>query len=421
MFETAVDLIHALPNEEGTKAKTELIRRHQRDPGVQALLHAALHPLITYGIKALPQVSNDGEQPLQKASMTLLARLADRTLTGGRAHLAVQTHLSALRPTHQDVFRRVLLKDLRLGIGVTVVNKAIPGLIPVFSCMLAQPFEEKRIKSWPVMVQPKLDGMRILAVVDRNTNAVGFFSRNGNPVTTLDSLADGVLAAAHASTVEGIEVVFDGEILSGTFLNTVSQVRRKNEDAADAVFHVFDVLPGWVFRGEEQDGYADAMGRLESHVKPLGSLGSNRVIPIESHLCHSYEEIYAHYQRIRDAGGEGVIVKVVGSRYEPKRSYSWMKIKAKETADIRVIGLEEGTGKNAGSTGAILAEYKGKEVAVSGLSDALRAELWAVHQEDPAVLIGRIIEVEYHEETEYGSLRHPRFLRFRDSQTGQKE
>jgi hypothetical protein len=31
------------------------------------------------------------------------------------------------------------------------------------------------------------------------------------------------------------------------------------------------------------------------------------------------------------------------------------------------------------------------------------------------------VEVEYHEKTAYGSLRHPRFVRFRDSLTGDKE
>ena len=88
-----------------------------------------------------------------------------------------------------------------------------------------------------------------------------------------------------------------------------------------------------------------------------------------------------------------------------------MKIKAEETLDLYVTGWEPGTGKYEGMIGALIVNHKGVPVNVgSGLSDTLR-------QEDPAEIVGRMIEVEYHEVTPDGSLRHPRFKRFRDDKS----
>jgi len=88
-----------------------------------------------------------------------------------------------------------------------------------------------------------------------------------------------------------------------------------------------------------------------------------------------------------------------------------MKYKAFFDADVKVIGLQEGTGKHQGKLGSFLVDYKGVEVRVgSGLNDELREQIWS----DQANVIGRTIEVRYQEETPDGSLRFPTFVCFRN-------
>jgi len=78
---------------------------------------------------------------------------------------------------------------------------------------------------------------------------------------------------------------------------------------------------------------------------------------------------------------------------------------------VEITGLQEGTGKFEGQLGALVVNFEGVTVNVgSGLTDALRESIWL----DKDSHIGRLVEVEYHEVTPDKSLRHPRFIRFRD-------
>jgi DNA ligase-1 len=66
------------------------------------------------------------------------------------------------------------------------------------------------------------------------------------------------------------------------------------------------------------------------------------------------------------------------------------------TLDLEIVGYEEGSGRLAGTLGAILVEYKNNVVRVgSGFSDELRREIW----KDRIFWFGRICEIQYFEET----------------------
>jgi ATP-dependent DNA ligase len=109
---------------------------------------------------------------------------------------------------------------------------------------------------------------------------------------------------------------------------------------------------------------------------------------------------------------EGAIVKPLDGLYELKRTWGWMKLKAEETEDLRVVGVFEGEGRFQGMLGGLIVDRNGVSVRVGGgFSDEQRRELWS----GGVKVCNRLIEVEFHEVIkETGSLRHPRFLRFRD-------
>jgi DNA ligase-1 len=84
-----------------------------------------------------------------------------------------------------------------------------------------------------------------------------------------------------------------------------------------------------------------------------------------------------------------------------------------------VIGVEEGTGRNAGRLGALVCSGMddGKFITVnvgSGLSDEQRDEFW----QERNLVIGQTVEIlcdviSQNQDGTY-SLRFPRFVRFRD-------
>jgi hypothetical protein len=117
---------------------------------------------------------------------------------------------------------------------------------------------------------------------------------------------------------------------------------------------------------------------------------------------------------INDARGlpysEGVLVKYQDSRDE------WFKVKANDTLDVRVIRCLEGSGKFAGSLGAMVVEGPTgveSEIGSFQLTNEQRRWIWE-HRE---VLTGQIAEVRALTVNESGAIRSGVFVRFHPSRS----
>jgi DNA ligase-1 len=114
----------------------------------------AYDSLVTFGVKKVPKIDepDDGrESTITYGDFARLAdRLAKRELSGHAARDAINDFLQDCTTTEwNDFYRRVLLKDLKVGASESTINKALKGLvkaghkeagdfiIPVFSCQLA--------------------------------------------------------------------------------------------------------------------------------------------------------------------------------------------------------------------------------------------------------------------------------------------
>jgi DNA ligase-1 len=112
---------------------------------------------------------------------------------------------------------------------------------------------------------------------------------------------------------------------------------------------------------------------------------------------------------------EGVMINICDAKYEFGRTWNLMKVKKMNTLDLEIVGYEEGSGRLAGTLGAIHVRYKnGNIVKVgSGFSDELRTLIWL----EPSDFVGKIVEIQYFEETTNAdggiSLRFPVFKDFR--------
>lgn len=405
------------------------------------VLELATSPFITFGVKPA-KAKKFGTAHFDADSeglFELLNMLARRDLTGNAAKDTVAKVLEEHAPESSELLWRILNKDLRCGATAKTVNAVLPGTIPTFDVMLAHKFEEKNYKKfkWPVAVEPKLDGVRVICLV--NNQKAQFFSRTGKPFPAVEHLGKDVIDMVQRyfrdklpNHINSARIAFDGEVVSGNFNKTVGDVRRKDEAATDAEYHMFDVMPYDKFT-------ADDVTTLElSYLKRRDLLGgflaysrspALKQTPIET--AANPDEAQAIYAKFRSQGLEGAIVKPYEGFYEKKRSRNWLKLKNEETEDLVVSGAFEGTGKYEGMLGGLICSRNGVEVRVGGgFSDAQRTEFWTAYQEDklyfdghpelfgvevgPGDMLGRMIEVEFHEVTPDGSLRHPRFVRFRD-------
>ena len=80
-------------------------------------------------------------------------------------------------------------------------------------------------------------------------------------------------------------------------------------------------------------------------------------------------------------GNEGIMIKDPDSFYECKRSTTWLKSKPFIEISLQVKNVEEGTGRNIGKLGAVIAEGEddGKFFKLnigSGFTDEQRLNYW---------------------------------------------
>jgi len=147
----------------------------------------ALDPLVTFGVKQVPEKAENEVLSAQGLSWENFKELADkliaRELTGHAARDAIILQMNiATAEQWNGFYRRILIKDLRCGCSEKTVNKIAKKFpqytIPTFTCALAHDsanHEKKMVGKKQIEV--KLDGVRVLAVC--KSGKVELFSRNG--------------------------------------------------------------------------------------------------------------------------------------------------------------------------------------------------------------------------------------------------
>ena len=391
--------------------------------------------LTTFGVKKVPTHSGPDGQGLPWAAFKELAHLlATRQLTGHDARDAIELALSASTQRQwNDWYRRILIKDMRAGFTEGTVNrvckKAYPQfVIPVFECMLAHDGakHEKKIAG-KKLLEPKLDGVRVITVVNAENKTAVMYSRNG---TLLENF--GHITQAIEANIELFDrsCIIDGEMVSSSFQALMKQVHRKSDvDSNDARLMVFDMIPLSEFqRGESSLGQRRRSNALRAMKPVFDRVGFLDIIPqIEVDLDSYVGELeFKQYNKDAiEAGFEGIMIKSVDAPYECKRSVSWLKMKPFIEVSLEITDVEEGTGKNVGRLGALVCSGvdDGRTIQVNvggGFSDDDRIEFW----NNRANLPGQIVEVRADAITQNQdgtySLRFPRFLRFRGFAAGEK-
>jgi DNA ligase-1 len=390
----------------------------------------ALSPYITFGVKQVPTHGGpDGQGLPWEAFKELCHLLQTRQLTGDDARSAIELALSASTKSQwNDWYRRILIKDLRCGVSEKTVNKVKKGAIPVFECMLAHDGanHEKKIAGVKLL-EPKLDGVRCITIVDYDARTVTMYSRNGKVLENFSHITDALLE--HIDDIER-SYVLDGEIISSSFQALMKQVHRKdNVKADDAVLMLFDIVPLSEFQTGKSTLGQRRRSKLLANMKPtFDRVGNIGIIPQTEVDLDGYVgelQFKEFNQTAIKEGYEGIMIKDPDAKYECKRSASWLKMKPFIEVSLAVTATEEGTGRNADKLGALVCEGEddGKTISVnvgSGFTDSDRDEFWG----DRDALIGQIVEVRADAVTQNQdgtySLRFPRFLRFRGFRAGEK-
>jgi len=441
MFDPCQNVISTL-EDHNSRLDKEAIILAQAEAGNSEFFQGcrlALDPMITFGLKQIPEKKDEDGPGLDWDSFSLIITgFVNRSLTGNLARDTVANMMaSATKAQWNGWYRRILIKDLRCGVSEKTVNKVVEKkwpdyAIPVFSCQLAHDSANHESKvTGKKLIEVKLDGVRVITIV-RADGRVDMFSRNGKELLNFPHICEQISAVVKAkSTSKDMDLVLDGEIMSSSFQDLMTQVHRKSDvKANDAILNLFDVLP----LADFEKGFYNKTQRVRSTMVQFWVGQNQEMLP--NVTCLANEEVdldtaegQTRYKEINAqavAGGyEGIMIKDPEAGYECKRSVAWLKLKPFIEVSLEVVDVEEGTGRNVGRLGAIVCQGvdDGKTIRVnvgSGFSDSDRDSYWVSRDS----LLGQIVEVRADAVTQNQdgtySLRFPRFLRFRGFQIGEK-
>lgn len=270
--------------------------------------------------------------------------------------------------------------------------------------MLAEPFDARRLigphrncwNTWPVFVQPKLDGVRCRVE----------WLPNG-PVL-LSSTEDIIRSVPHINQLlqNWPKLELDGELyVHGWDFDQINSVVSRDvnlhPDHQLVKLHIFD-MPSALPNSMRNE----VLSAL--HTKYYENA---HIVFVTTFLAHSITQVYEQMEYFRLLGYEGIIVRHPEAEYSRKRVQTMMKFKPKKRDDYIIVEVNEAiseSGVGLGRIGSFTCRSPQDpasdlfDVSASSLKHKYSGELWHKRKQ----LIGLNLCVNYQNMTQRGV---PRF------------
>jgi ATP-dependent DNA ligase len=194
--------------------------------------------------------------------------------------------------------------------------------------MLAHKFKDHKGKvEFPVYVQPKLNGMRMLF-----DGEVGF-SRGNKEI---------IPEVIQHLTLETLGNILDGELMlpNNVLLQESMKAIKKYrpELSPELLYHVYDIVDNTRTFEERND-----------LIKVLSPFFPSNVVTVPTYICHNETDVIKYHTMFTKAGYEGTMIRDPQMGYEiGKRSYSLLKLKDFVDAEYKIVDVIEGEGSDKG-------------------------------------------------------------------------
>jgi DNA ligase-1 len=211
---------------------------------------------------------------------------------------------------------------------------------------------QKRIE-FPCFIQPKLDGMRCIAVIENGVCTL--WSRTRKPINTVPHIVASLEERFKATSGR---LIFDGElynhVLCDDFEELISILRKDEPDQEGKYkqieYHVYDTVMSMNFSARSTV-VKDSLKNLQ------------HVVIVPTCECLTLEDLDKEYIAFCELGYEGAMARNGSSPYEEgKRSVHLQKMKPFQDDEFPIIGINEGRGKDAGTVATFTClTHDGKE------------------------------------------------------------
>jgi DNA ligase-1 len=268
------------------------------------------------------------------------------------------------------------------------------GVLP----MLAKKFSEQANKiKYPCFTQPKLDGIRCVAIV--KDGACTLWSRTRKQIKSCPHIVQELEAA-----FETRDIILDGELYNHDFksnfehiVHLVRQDKTPDPQHTDVQYHVYDVI-------EDKLCGPTFADRTENLDIIFAAYEFYSIKQVDTEEVESEDQVMEFFEKFRAMGYEGSMLRNYDSKYVNKRSNDLQKVKEFDDGEFKVTGIKEGRGKLAGHAIFICVDNKGDEFEAKLKGDTSRLKEYF---DDHSLWKGKQLTVQYQGLT--GKNKVPRF------------
>jgi len=401
-------------------AKRDILVQNSENMLFTAYLNYLLNPFLITGISDKKISRMIDRQPSYSfESFTELMEYVLINNTGSDEVIAnIRSFLDAQQDDMREFYSSIITKSAKLGCDVKSVNKAFgKEFIPQWEVQQSYSIEKAPLKEneW-FSLSEKLNGVRGTFFEGK------IISRQGKEFTGLDH----IIANINLLYADSENWVLDGELVrrndeglsdNENFRIGTGLLGQDDADKSQMRFVIFDLLPKSEFAQKESVlTYKDRFAALIELRKKIDSMKLTSVTTVEVLYTGDDASLIDYYLELMVKRDKEGLMLNRDSKYCCKRHNGILKVKRFYTVDLRVLSIEEGSGRLTGMLGAFVVDYKGNTLNVgSGMTDQQRVEYWSIRDELP----GRVIEVKYKEEssdkkTGQFSLQFPIFISLRE-------
>lgn len=460
------EILNKLSSTTSTNDKIKILKENKNNNIFKLVIHSAYEQSIIFNIKSTtfldsvpPSEENDDEVLL--LALNDLKVLVNRSLTGNKAKEYLKEVFSFLTKENQDIIKRIIKKDLKVGINISSIVKVFPNLLYIPKYMGCAPYNEKaarniflkcKSKEKYAFSEIKYDGRYMNGIYSKEFG-IKPESRNGkisnilklNKKSIFDKLfkeiyniykQDFVLNGElllkdypdrqKANGIIASVIKISEKILNGTVKKELDKFEKENgisyETAISKIqYVVWDIIP--------LDKYYEGFYILPRYlrIEILSGLISKLkeaqkdIIKISEYKkVKSYKDAINHYSECISKKEEGTVLKAYEAPWADGKDKNFqIKIKPIMTSDLIVYDF------SYGNTGT---KYeKDINVLICGTSDGLlKCRASGLKEKDMKEcnkrekennLIGSIVEIKSNgiSTTNNGnSFFYPNFIQFRD-------
>lgn len=407
------DICEQLQSTNSKKDKESILLKNISNEVFREVLFFLLNPFILTGISSKKINKSIGKFPkvnytelltydnddchFDSTDIRSVFRYLLKNNTGRDFDISVcECYFTNFESDMQEFIKSILTKSLKLGIDAVTANKVFgDGFIPTFDVMLGTSIEKCKIPEgdW-FSISHKLNGTRNLFYKG------DFHTRQGRKYTGLDHIKNDLLKLVTEDLVVDGELIrknSDGLSDSENFQVGTGIANSKSSDKSELKLVIFDCITVKEFeQGKSKTTYRERKKFIDGLRSKISELKLENVSIVDMfYEGDDQSEIWKWLDYAEEHDLEGIIVNL-DAPYECKRTKNLIKVKKFADVDLLCTGIENGTGRNKNTLGAIVCQYKGFEIKVgSGFSDAQRN----FYYNNPDEIVGKIVTVKYKEET----------------------